>query len=98
MSGNIAPEYWQWPGSTRPGWIDTVELLDDCGGLRLTSHWDSCPTYDELRELSTLFGTNDINYVTESREAGYCETCCFSYDVTTVVVSSVTQWPNWSLS
>lgn len=43
-------------------------------------------TFEDLTQLSEIFGTRDINLGSETREGGYCETCRFNYDVTIITI------------
>lgn len=47
---------------------------------------DDSVTFDTLQKLADIYGTTIINVGSESRETGYCETCCGSYSVTIVTV------------
>jgi hypothetical protein len=50
-------------------------------------------SFDDLVKISEAFGTKVINFKSETREGGYCETCSYSYSVNLVSVDDVAE--NW---
>ena len=48
-------------------------------------------SFDDMMKLSNEFGTTNINFETEDREGGYCETCRYSYTVNSIIVKDITK-------
>jgi len=44
--------------------------------------------FDVLAKLSELFKTKLVNLGSETRDAGFCETCSYSYSVITVRIDN----------
>ncbi|MGN6107823.1 MAG: hypothetical protein ACTHU0_22135 [Kofleriaceae bacterium] len=50
-------------------------------------------SFDNMCVLSEMFGTRKIDAGSERRSGGYCETCAYSYSVSTLCISEITTWP-----
>lgn len=44
-------------------------------------------SFDRLTKLSELFQTKNINFGSETRQGGYCETCAYTYSVCKIFVA-----------
>lgn len=47
-------------------------------------------TFDNLSKMSELFQTKNINFGSETRHGGYCETCAYTYSVTMIYINDAT--------
>lgn len=56
---------------------------------------DRNTSFADMEEISKVFGTRNINFKSESREGGYCETCSYSYTVNIVTVADISG--EWSI-
>lgn len=48
-------------------------------------------SFEDLLKLSEYFGTKNINFGSEVRRGGYCETCHYSYTVNIVTIRDITK-------
>lgn len=85
------PVDWVWPDNQQLEWVGSYEFVGD------TLHIEACMgcpvNFENLQELSTLFGTTKINMRNTEVSTGGCETCNFYYDDVRVIVSAITRWP-----
>lgn len=75
--------------------VRTIELAKDLDGkqtgFNVTFDKDTPVNFDTLSTVSEALGTRDINFGSEERSGGYCDTCAYSYTVTVVRIRAITK-------
>lgn len=68
-----------------------IDVLDHREGGFTVEFRDHEVTFDDLMKLSETFGTKKINFGTETRNDGFCDTCSYSYSVCVVRVDDISE-------
>lgn len=70
--------------------VTTEVESDQLNTLKITFRYHDV-TFDDLQKLADEFGTKKINFGSETRQGGYCDTCAYSYSVNVVRVEEITK-------